>query len=45
MKAVRTYVHAGPGDLMNENVAMPNITKGEALVKVYAAGITPTEFM
>jgi len=44
MKAVRTYVHAGPEALTYEDVAMPNITKGEALVKVYAAGITPTEF-
>jgi len=44
MKAVRTHTRAGPEALTYEDMIIPNIANGEALVKVYAAGITPTEF-
>jgi len=44
MKAVRTHTRAGPEALVYEDAPVPKITKGEALIKVHAAAITPTEF-
>jgi NADPH:quinone reductase-like Zn-dependent oxidoreductase len=44
MKAVRTHIRAGPEALVYEDAPMPKITKGETLIKVHAAAITPTEF-
>jgi NADPH:quinone reductase-like Zn-dependent oxidoreductase len=44
MKAVRTHTRAGPETLVYEDAPVPKITKGEALIKVHTAAITPTEF-
>ena len=44
MKAIRAHVRAGPEALVYEDAPLPEISQGQALVKVYAAGITPTEF-
>ena len=44
MKAVRMHVRAGPEALVYEDAPMPEIGPGEALVRVHAAGVTPTEF-
>ena len=43
MKAVRMYSRGGPENLVFEEVDIPSISVGEALIKVYAASITPTE--
>jgi NADPH:quinone reductase-like Zn-dependent oxidoreductase len=44
MKAVRMHSRSGPDALVYEDAPMPRIVAGEALVRVRAAGITPTEF-
>ena len=44
MKAVRMHTRAGPEALVYEDAPTPEIGSGEVLVKVRAAGITPTEF-
>jgi NADPH:quinone reductase-like Zn-dependent oxidoreductase len=44
MNAVRMHIRAGPDALVFEDVPVPRISKGEVLMKVHAAGITPTEF-
>ena len=44
MKAIRAHVRAGPEVLVYEDAPLPKISQGQALVKVHAAGITPTEF-
>jgi len=44
MKAVRMHTRAGPEALVYEDVPTPEIGRGEVLVKVRAAGVTPTEF-
>jgi len=44
MKAVRIHARAGPQTLVYEDAPVPKILKGDALIKVHAAGITPTEF-
>jgi NADPH:quinone reductase-like Zn-dependent oxidoreductase len=44
MKAVRMHTRAGPEALVYEDAPVPKITKGDALIKVHAAAITPTEF-
>jgi NADPH:quinone reductase-like Zn-dependent oxidoreductase len=44
MKAIRTHTRGGPENLVLEDAPTPVIGAGEALVKVHAAGITPTEF-
>jgi NADPH:quinone reductase-like Zn-dependent oxidoreductase len=44
MKAVRTHSRSGPESLVYEEMPVPKISAGEALVKVHAAAITPTEF-
>jgi len=44
MKAVRMHTRAGPDALVYEDAPVPKIAEGEALVKVHAAAITPTEF-
>ena len=43
MKAVRAHVRGGPERLVYEEVPRPRPAKGEALVRVHAAAITPTE--
>ena len=44
MKAVRIHSRGGPEALVYEDAPVPKITKGDALIRVYAAAITPTEF-
>ena len=43
MKAVRMHTRAGPEALVYEDAPTPEIGSGEVLVRVRAAGITPTE--
>ena len=44
MKAVRMHSRGGPEALVYEDAPVPTIAEGEALIRVRAAGITPTEF-
>ncbi len=44
MKAVRIHSRDGPEGLVYEEAPLPNVGEGDVLVKVRAAGITPTEF-
>jgi NADPH:quinone reductase-like Zn-dependent oxidoreductase len=44
LKAVRVHQRAGPEGLVYEEAPLPTIGRGDALIGVYAAGITPTEF-
>ena len=43
MKAVRIHGHGGPEQLVYEDAPKPIPQRGEALVRVMAAGVTPTE--
>src|SRR5256885_16399694 len=43
MKALRSHVRGGPETLVYEDSPEPPIAAGEALIRVYAAAITPTE--
>src|SRR5437879_8806437 len=43
MKAIRSHTRGGPGTLVAEAGPEPRIAAGEALVRVHAAAITPTE--
>ena len=43
MKAVRVHARAGPEALVYEDAPVPEIRHGDALIRVRAAGITPTE--
>jgi NADPH:quinone reductase-like Zn-dependent oxidoreductase len=44
MKAVRMHSRGGPEGLVYEDVPTPAVGPGEALIRVFAAGVTPTEF-
>ena len=44
MKAVRIHSRGGPEALVYEDAPVPKIGKGDALIKVHATAITPTEF-
>lgn len=44
MKAIRMHIRAGPEALVYEDAPVPKTGHGDALVRVRAAGITPTEF-
>ena len=44
MKAVRMHTRSGPEALVYEEAPIPKIKEGEALIRVHAAAITPTEF-
>lgn len=44
MKAVRCHSREGPQALTYEDAPVPRISAGEVLIRVHAAGITPTEF-
>ena len=41
MKAIRQHVRGGPEQLVYEDAPLPDPAAGEALLRVYAAGITP----
>ena len=43
MKAVRMHIRAGPEALVYEDAPVPKPNQGDALIRVQAAGITPTE--
>src|SRR5262245_51696241 len=44
MRAIRVYQYGGPEQLVLEQVARPEPTPGEALIRVYAAGVLPAEW-
>jgi len=44
LKAIRIHSRGGPEALVYEDALVPKITNGDALIKVHAAAITPTEF-
>lgn len=44
MKAVRIQRKGGPETLVYEDVPVPTLRPGDALVRVHAAGISPAEF-
>lgn len=44
MKAIRVHHPIGPAALRYEDVPVPALTPGDALVRVRAAGISPAEF-
>ncbi len=44
MKAVRSHSRGGPETLVYEDAPEPHVQTGDALVRVHAAAITPTEF-
>jgi NADPH:quinone reductase-like Zn-dependent oxidoreductase len=43
MKAIRLYAQGGPAQFVYEDAPQPQPEHGEALVRVYAAGVTPAE--
>lgn len=43
MKAVRLHGQGGPEQLVYEDAPEPALTTGDALIRVHATGITPTE--
>ena len=43
MKAVRLHSRGGPEQLVYEDAPLPDPAAGEVRVRVFAAGITPTE--
>jgi NADPH:quinone reductase-like Zn-dependent oxidoreductase len=44
MKAIRIHRRGGPEALVYEDVPIPSLEPGDALVRVHAAGISPAEF-
>lgn len=44
MKAMRSHARGGPETLVYEEAPEPRVQAGDALVRVHAAAITPTEF-
>jgi len=44
MKAIRMHTRGGPEAIVYEDAPLPHLAPGEALVRVHAAAITPTEF-
>lgn len=44
MKAVRIHAYGGPDTLIYEDVPRPRPEEGEALVRVYAAGVNPVDW-
>ena len=43
MRAIRLHARGGPEQMVYEDAPLPDPAAGEALLRVYAAGITPTE--
>jgi NADPH:quinone reductase-like Zn-dependent oxidoreductase len=43
MKAVRLHKQGGPEQLVYEDAPEPELRAGDALIRVLATGITPTE--
>src|SRR5438477_4372159 len=45
MKAVRIHEFGGPDQVQIEEVATPTVTRGNALVRIRAAGVNPVDWM
>ncbi|HYZ87709.1 MAG TPA: NADP-dependent oxidoreductase [Myxococcales bacterium] len=45
MKAVRIHEFGGPDRVQIEEVATPKVTRGQALVRIRAAGVNPVDWM
>lgn len=45
MKAIRQHAYGGPESLCFEDAPVPTAAAGEILVRVHAAGVTPTELL
>jgi NADPH:quinone reductase-like Zn-dependent oxidoreductase len=45
MKAVRIHEFGGPDQVQIEEVAAPKVTRGNALVRIRAAGVNPVDWM
>lgn len=45
MKAVRIHEFGGPDQVQIEEVAAPTVTRGNALVRIRAAGVNPVDWM
>jgi NADPH:quinone reductase-like Zn-dependent oxidoreductase len=45
LKAIRQHAYGGPESLRYEDAPMPSPKAGEVLVRVHAAGVTPTELL
>lgn len=45
MKAVRIHEFGGPDRVQIEEVATPKVTRGQALVRIHAAGVNPVDWM
>ncbi len=45
MKAIRQHAHGGPESLQYDDAPRPSPRAGEVLVRVRAAGVTPTELL
>src|SRR6476646_1864834 len=45
VKAIRLHARGGPEQIVYEDAPLPAPAAGEALLRVYAAGITPTELI
>ena len=45
MKAIRQHAYGGPESLRYEDAPKPSPKAGEVLVRVRAAGVTPTELL
>src|SRR4051812_37648912 len=43
VKAIRLHTRGGPEQMVYEDAPLPAPAAGEALLRVYAAGVTPTE--
>ena len=43
MKAVRMHMRGGPEKLVYEDIPKPVLSEGDALVRVYACGVSPDE--
>jgi NADPH:quinone reductase-like Zn-dependent oxidoreductase len=43
MKAGRIHFYGGPEQLVYEDASQPHPVKNQVLIRVYAAGVTPTE--
>ena len=43
MKAVRIHARGGPEQLFLEDAPLPEVRRGDVLLRVRATGITPTE--
>ena len=43
MNAIRLHARGGPEQMVYKDAPLPDPAVGEALLRIYAAGVTPTE--